>query len=90
MKFRTTSVKVISIELRELPSTKAGEAPTTFVTFHCFDGSKNHKLWAFLDDFPSLPNEGESGVFETVIRAKVGNFGPYVSIRATNFTLDKQ
>lgn len=76
----TKELKGLSVESREVPSPNPGESATTFLSFLCFDGKHNQKIWAFSDDFPNPPQESEVGRFEAVFRAKSGKFGPYLSV----------
>lgn len=85
MNATTCQVKVLSVTSREVPPIKAGDAPTTFLSFVLFDGTNNQKAWAFSDDFPNPPAVDSSGYFEVLCRAKAGSYGPYLSVRAIAF-----
>lgn len=86
MNATTTQVKILSVEAREVPALKQGESPTTFLSFTIYDGGRPQKLWAFAEDFQSIPQENATGVFDIALRAKAGSYGPYLSVRALSFT----
>ena len=86
MNATTTEVTILSVEAREVPALKPGDAPTTFLSFTIYDGGRPQKLWAFAEDFSVVPEAHSTGVFDIALRAKAGSYGPYLSVRALSFT----
>lgn len=63
------------------PDPKTGEI-TAFLSLTVLDGYDTLNLWGFANDFTALPSQGEKVDVDVTVRARNGQNGPRLSVRA--------
>lgn len=83
------AMRVLEVSQRDgKPNARTGVI-ATFVSVTLFDAERPSArpltCWAFLSDLAELPQQNDTITARVSVRAKLGDFGPYLSVRLLSY-----